>query len=159
MRTTLQLSIVLTATFAAVAVIAVEPPRSLSLGDAVIEFNRKAQLDEIGKDQPPLTEDEVVAAIRGWIREQMPATDAVYDAFQRVATTKQLPPTAKLHFTTDWHGFKGMHFDVWWIDLTLTEGSKHGYTYRLRDRKIRCRPVEAADDVLIVPTRQNDETE
>jgi len=130
------------------------PAQPRSLSDAVKEFNWKAQTDPIGKGQPLLTEDEVVAAIRGWIREQMPAPDAVYNAFQQVAETKRLPPTAKMDFTTGWHGYKGFHFEVWWIDLTLTEGSKHGYTYRLRDRKIRCRPINASDDALVVPAGQ-----
>ena len=38
-------------------------PLKFLLGD----FNRKAAEDAIGKSEPKLTEDEVVAAIRAWI--------------------------------------------------------------------------------------------
>ena len=70
------------------------------LADAVQEFNQRAQKDATGKDQPALTEDEVVAAIRGWIRERVPATDEVYKVYQTIADTKKLPEGATLEFTT-----------------------------------------------------------
>jgi hypothetical protein len=139
--------------------LAADAPKPRPLSEAVKEFNQKAQKDPTGKNEPPLSEDEVVAAIRGWIREQVPASDPVYNAFQNVAKTKQLPPNATLTFTTNWEGFNGLDFDVWWIDLTLFQGPKSGYTYRLRDRKIRCRPMDASGDVLIVPAGQRDKTQ
>ncbi|MCH8277858.1 MAG: hypothetical protein IIC12_02880 [Proteobacteria bacterium] len=42
---------------------------AISLKASVENFNQKARSHAIGKTQPPLTEDEVVAAIRGWIPE------------------------------------------------------------------------------------------
>src|SRR6516165_6186366 len=62
-----------------------------TLADAVEEFNQRAQQDATGKDQPALTVDEVVAAIRGWIRERVPATDEVYNVYQTIADTQKLP--------------------------------------------------------------------
>jgi len=113
-----------------------------SLRDAVQEFNAKAINDPIGKDQPALTEDEVVASIRGWIRAHTPGvSDEVYDEFQKVAETGKLPKGAKLTSTTSWLGYRGFHFDVWWVDLTISTGEKTGYTFRIRDQKIRSRPV------------------
>jgi hypothetical protein len=111
------------------------------LADAVKEFNQRAQKDATGKDQPALTEDEVVAAIRGWIREQVPATDEVYKFYQTIADTKKLPEGAALRFTTKWSGFNNHEFDVWWIDLDIKTGAGKGYTFRIRDRKLRCRPL------------------
>src|SRR5438046_396842 len=41
-------------------------PKEVSLGQAVEDFNRRAQSTKIGKTQPPLTVEEVVAAIHDW---------------------------------------------------------------------------------------------
>jgi hypothetical protein len=116
------------------------PGGNESLRDAVAAFNERARNDETGKQQPPLTEEEVVAAIRGWIRERVKASGEVYAAYQRIADTGRLPEGAELDFTTGWVGFRGYDFDVWWIDLTIRTGPASGYTYRIRDRKLRCRP-------------------
>jgi hypothetical protein len=38
---------------------------------------------------------------------------------------------------------RGREFDsdVWWVDLSIFTGEKTGYTFRIRDRKIRSRPT------------------
>src|SRR5688500_8207225 len=95
-----------------------EKGKVATLADAVEEFNQRAQKDATGKDQPALSEDEMVAAIRGWIRERVTATDEVYKAYQTIADTKRLPEESKLTFTTRWSGFNNHEFDVWWIDLS-----------------------------------------
>jgi hypothetical protein len=52
------------------------------LADAIADLNAKAEKDAIGRLQPPLTEAEVVAAIRGWIRKHgPPIDDETYLAF------------------------------------------------------------------------------
>jgi hypothetical protein len=123
------------------------------LAEAVKEFNERAQKDATGKDQPALTEDEVVAAIRGWIRERVPATDEVYKVYQTIADTKKPPEGAILTFTTRWSGFNNHEFDVWWIDLSIKTGADTGYTFRVRDQKLRCRPLatEFPDSLFGVP--------
>jgi hypothetical protein len=113
---------------------------SISLADAVEIFNAGAKSDRIGKDQPALTENEVVAAIRGWDRKiRPPASDAVYNAFQKIADKGRIPKNAKLRWTTA--ASDGLHrSDVWRIDLDLVTGEKSGYTFRVRDRTISVRP-------------------
>jgi hypothetical protein len=119
-----------------------ENGKAATRADVVKEFNQRAQQNATGKDQPDLTEDEVVAAIRGWIREKVPATDEVYKVYQGVADTKTLPAGAKLTFTTRLTGLNKHDFDVWWVDLSVMTGANTGYTFRLRDRMLRCRPQE-----------------
>jgi len=120
-----------------------EPPveAATPLAKAVEEFNAKAAKNATGRTQPPWTEDEVVAAIRGWVRSKRKASDAVYAAYQRIASDRSLPPGAALRFTTSWVGYKGYKFDVWWIDLSIRTGKGTGYTFRIRDRKLRVRPL------------------
>ena len=117
-----------------------------SLNMAVQDFNHKASTDSIGKTQPPLTEDEVVAAIRGWIPEHTPGvTDDVSERFQEIAETGTLPDGAELSFTTGWTGYRGFKFQVWWVDLSIKlDPEKTGvyrYTFRIRDQKISSRKM------------------
>ncbi len=114
---------------------------STALADAVKAFNAEASMDRVGKDQSPLTEDEVVAALRGWIRDKVPASDEIYDAYQTIAETRKLPEGSRLTRTTRWSGYNGYHFTVWWVDLNIRTGENTGYTYRIRDRKITSRPL------------------
>jgi len=114
----------------------------IPLAKAVREFNEKAKANATGKDQPPLTTDEVVASIRGWIRERISATDEVYGAYQKIADSGMLPPGAYLSYTTGWKGFNGYDFDLWWVDLTISTGKNSGYTFRLRDQKLSSRPAK-----------------
>jgi hypothetical protein len=132
-------AIVLVLTYSAIA--GDEKVKPVTLADAVKSFNQMAKKNAIGKDQPALTGDEVVAAIRGWVREQVPATDEVYKVYQTIADTKELPEGARLRFTTKWIGFNNHEFDVWWIDLDVKTGAKTMYTFRIRDQKLRCRPI------------------
>lgn len=111
-----------------------------SLSTAVRAFNQEAAANATGRTQPPLTEDEVIAAIRGWIPEYGPdVTDDVYQQFQEIAESRELPPHTEFSFHTDYRGYRGFNFKVWWIDLKVGNGKRTGltgYTFRIRDQKI-----------------------
>src|SRR5262245_36272791 len=38
-------------------------------------------------------------------------------------------------------GYNKHEFDVWWVDLSIRTGPDIGYTFRIRDQKLRCRPL------------------
>ena len=127
-----------------------------SLKTAVENFNQKALRHSIGKTQPPLTEDEVVAAIRGWIPEHTPGvTDDVYDRFQEIAESRVLPYGAELSFCPSWRGYRGFRFEVSWIDLFIKTGEKAGYKFRIRDQKISSRKM-TPDEIAEIETRGRD---
>jgi hypothetical protein len=158
------LSVVIFVGFLALAVsnfAADKPPAessTTSLADAVKEFNESFRVKHAGKDQPPLTEDEVVAAIRGWVREfTPPVTDEVYDAFQKVAETRVLPKGAKIDMINGWKGYRGFSFDVWWIDLRMPVGEKSGYAFRIRSRTMSSRPLNEEEKQQIENQRIKDE--
>ena len=76
--------------------VAAQDDSTTSLGNAVEAFNERASANAIGKHQPPLTEDEVVASIWGWIRDYgPPVSDHVYAIFQKIAETRKLPEGIK----------------------------------------------------------------
>jgi hypothetical protein len=121
----------------------VHPPTSLA--EAVKAFNAEAATDPIGKDQSPLTEDEVIASIRGWIRKEQPISDEDYKVFQKIAEERQFPEGAYLHEFTGWSGYNDMHFDVWWVDLRIDTPDGKRLGHRIRARMIRSRPLTEAE--------------
>jgi hypothetical protein len=112
------------------------------LAEAVKAFNAAAAAHPVGKQQPPLTGDEVVAALRGWDRDRVPAPEEVYRTFQGIADRRSLPRGASLSCITRWTGFRGYDFEVWWVDLSLRTGPNTFYVFRIRERKLSCRPAE-----------------
>jgi hypothetical protein len=124
-------------TFSGLVAVADDDPPARSLAEAVKSFNEQAKTEIfVGRNQPPLTEEEVVAAIRGWIRKQAPVDNDTYAIYEKIASTKMLPARATITFTTRWEGYNGYNFDVWWIDLSVMTGETTGYGFRIRDRKI-----------------------
>lgn len=108
-----------------------------TLKAAVVKFNEGAQTHLVGKTQLPLTQEEVVAAIRGWIPESTPGvTEEIYEKFQAIAESGELPANAQLSSKSVWTGYRGYHFKVWWIDLSIETGAGTAYTFRIRDQKI-----------------------
>jgi hypothetical protein len=137
-----------------------------SLSSAVDQFNKKAQRNATGRAQPPLTDAEVIAAIRAWTpltddeviaairvltRKTTGVTDEVYQAFQKIAETQQLPKGAELSYTTGWTGYRDYHFHVWWINLSIPTGENPGFSFRIRDRKLSSRKLTADEQRRIKP--------
>lgn len=135
------------AVIAAVAFSAQDEAAPSTLKAAVAKFNQETQTHPIGKSQFPLTEDEVIAAIRGWIPESTPyVTDKIFNAFQEIAESRKLPPDGvELSFRADWAGYRGFRFDLWWIDLTIKTGENDACLFRIRDQKISSRKMTAEE--------------
>ncbi len=148
MRTIAGTSIVaLVAVIAVVAFAGPDDATATTLNEAVAKFNQKTRTHPIGKSQLPLTEDEVIAAIRGWIPEHTPdVTDKIYNAFQEIAESRKLPPDgAEFSFRADWTGYRGYRFDIRWIDLTIATGKNEACSFRIRDQKISSRKMTAEE--------------
>lgn len=128
--------------------------KRLLLEEAVDKFNQKSQETKIGKDQPPLTVDEVIAAIRAWDRKKIPASDKVYEAYQKIAESRVLPDKAEFDFMTGFTNDR-FEFDVWWVNLSISTGPKSGYGFRIREQILSSRPLTIENDVLNVPKRVN----
>jgi hypothetical protein len=111
--------------------------KGVPLLEAVEMFNSRADEDPIGALQEPLTTDEVVAAIRLWDRKRSRIEDATWNVFLRIADERIMPDNASLKFISECKNCNGYDCDVWWIDLQVGEGAR-GYSYRIRDRKIKC---------------------
>lgn len=117
---------------------------SVCLADAVKALNARAAKHAIGKDQQPLTEEEVIGAIRAWEREKgSPVSDKLYSIFKRVADTRELPKNAELEGLGGlWVPSWDFYYDVWWIRVKVEREDGSSYGFPIRERIIRSRTLE-----------------
>src|SRR5687767_5474663 len=69
---------------------------SIPLADAVASFNANAAHDPVGRLEPPLTEDEIVAAVNAQLPTLADADSQVKAIYRRIARTGRLPRSALL---------------------------------------------------------------
>jgi hypothetical protein len=117
-------------------------PPVMSLDEAVRIFNARAQADQVGKDQPPLTVDEVVGAIRWFNRNEAPVTDAEFAAFRQIAQTKQLPAGSEFEVLNGFIPGDGFRYTRWSVRIRMPRTAAPGgsFAYCLRERTIRAEP-------------------
>lgn len=119
-------------------------PSPTPLDSAIASFNAKARANEIGREQPPLTEDEVVAAIRWCQRDDHPqAGDAQFAAFKRIADTKVFPSGAQIEVISRFVPDGEVQFNGWSVRVVMPHEPPNGGTYAfiIRERWIRSRPL------------------
>ena len=114
------------------------------LKNAVRKFNDEAREHSIGKEQTPLTEDEVIASIRAWDKRNRPS-DETFAVYRAIANSRRLPPHARIYSRDTWSDSQYV-FTVWCIDLHIKTGENRGYAFRIRDQKISSR--ELTDDEI-----------
>ena len=113
-----------------------------ALATAIEVFNAQSLKSPIGKDQAPLTQEELVAAIRLAERKEHPsASDALFASFQRIAQTGKLPAGAEFEVLTGLDPGADYLFDVWYVRIMLPKEDGGTYSFPIRSRIIRSRPV------------------
>ncbi len=120
------------------------PANGQPLSTALKAYNQEAA--RLGVKEPPLTEEEVIAATRGWNRTEQKVDDETYAVFQRIADSKSLPAQAKLVFRPS-RTYKGSDYIEWSVALTLNSryggenfargGDRYTYFFPIHGRLIR----------------------
>ncbi len=114
--------------------------KSIALKEAAAAFNRMAQTNPIGRNQPALTVDEIVGAFRAWMGEKE-CNEKTRKAFQQVIDSQSLLPGQSLLFNTK-HVSDGFVFDVWSIQF----GDVDSYAwFTIRNANIASRPKSEAE--------------
>ena len=105
-------------------------PKEISLDTAVTVFNRFAQCDERSKVQPPLTVDELVAAIRDWdcTEEKDTINKKVCADIWKIAETGKMPKGSfidsdgsvnRVYTVHDFNGYLIKTYEIYlyiWLD-------------------------------------------
>jgi hypothetical protein len=119
-----------------------EPPAT-SLAEAIRAFNERASVDPVGKGEAPLTEEEVVAAIRWWDRDRKPALpeapvpEALARRFLRIAEAREFPADASFETLTKFKPGGDYLFTIWSVRLVLPRGGGYSYDIEVRHRMVR----------------------
>lgn len=124
-------------------------PKATSLVQAVDEFNKRAQRTGVGKTQPPLTVDEVLAAIRDWSPKEDPIELPIFEGLQQAAKSGMLPKGAYLRFNSGAYSRNGYDIDAWNVYLQVGLDKYHAdlvgvpaYGVLIRRQYIASRPEE-----------------
>jgi hypothetical protein len=122
---------------------------AVPLAEAIRKFNEEAKRDPVGKEQPPLTLDEVLAAIRLPDKKHYAsATDEQFAEFKRIAETQVFPATAEFE-VLGWMDPGGDYlYQMWDVRIMLTAPEGNTYSFTVRRRLIRSQSVEEAAAAL-----------
>jgi hypothetical protein len=94
-------------------------PKEVPLSQAVNECNRRIQNTRVGKTQPPLTVDEVLAAIRDWSNKEAPIDPKMYNVIQNISKTEIMPKGSYFFFSTGTISYNGYDIDALRIYLRV----------------------------------------
>ncbi|MDQ3623423.1 MAG: thioredoxin family protein, partial [Verrucomicrobiota bacterium] len=94
------------------------------LDAAVRELNEHAAADPIGKAQPPLTEDAVIAAIRWELlnREKLEVSDGTARVLEAIPQTRALPKGLTLETDQGYEPNDRVTFEAWAVRLRIPGG-------------------------------------
>jgi hypothetical protein len=121
-------------------------PSAVSLAEAVRMFNARAAENSIGKSQPPLSEDEVIAAIR-WLlldSKKLPVLDKTLQSLRSIPDSCEFPSEFDLAFMTDFQADSRTAFTKWSVRLRIPAEPRGTTEIVIRDRMIAARFSDAA---------------
>jgi len=121
------------------------------LRKAVKDFNDRAAKDEIGKTQPLLTEEEVVAAIR-WVilgGDKLPVSDKTYKTLVGIPDSRELPQGFKLEVLTSFIPNDQGVFAAWSVLLRIPREPDGTHAIEVRQRWIGSRLLSEEEKKLV----------
>jgi hypothetical protein len=126
-------------------------PNAVPLCVAVKDFNDRAARDEIGQEQAPLTEEEVVAAIRWAIvtRDKLPVSDKTCQTLARITESRELPQGFELEVLTGFAPNDQVYFSAWSVRLRVPREPMGTYAISIRERWISSRLVGEEERMVI----------
>ena len=141
------------------AQLATEEPsghRARSLAEAVRVFNARAAEDSIGKSQSPLTEDEVIAAIRWSLLEidKLAVSDKTIQALRGIIDSRELPPRFDLEVDTLFEPNDRMEVTKWSVPLRIPAEPQGTTCISIREQPIRSRLFGEEERKVIAKWRE-----
>ncbi|HBO42586.1 MAG TPA: hypothetical protein DD670_01350, partial [Planctomycetaceae bacterium] len=112
-----------------------------SLSEAIRVFNARARENFIGKDQLPLTEDEVITAIRWPLldTDKLPVSDKTLEALRKIVEFRALPRGFELEVLTRFRPNDRIEVTRWSVRLRIP-AEPHGTTcISIREKPISSR--------------------
>lgn len=114
--------------------------QDIPLSDAIARFNRVAGCNEVGRTQPPLTEAELLAAVRDESTYEGTLSDISKSKFRRISNEKLLPKGMFLTFEPGRLNQENGFSVTCWRIILMTELDKYPLLPRdeeVNDGKVR----------------------
>lgn len=119
-----------------------------SIQVAVDAFNQKVKRQERGAQQPPLTAEEVLTAIKSFDREEdgRDVNDQEVASFRAVTSLGELPETARFEVYTGRHSGPYVIERTWDIRLLIPAIGHDGFVrFKIRDTKLEDETINPED--------------
>ena len=113
-----------------------------------------------GLDMPPLTEQEVIAAIRfqKTRRNKFDITDGEFARMQQIADTRRLPADAEISVLTGYQPGDGYRYDIWSVRFSMREQVNtvpYPFTgFTIREHYVQSQPLDL-DKIAWGPVAEN----
>ncbi len=138
-----------------------DSPQSVSLDEAVRQFNERCEKSGIGKAEQPLKAEAVVAAIRWRMlsRDKLPVSDETFRALGRIAAGGPLPEGFELEVLTSYEPNDEVTFNVWSVRLRIPGGSipKGTTCINIQEKMVSSRLIGEAERKVIREWRQKEQ--
>jgi serine/threonine protein kinase len=127
-----------------------EEQGSVPLSAAIARFNSSPNVAD-GIKQPPLTEDEVVAAIlcEQTRRDRHDVDEAFFQQYQDIARTRALPKGAAIEVIPAFETAEGSTFTIWSVRIRLpkfaSDESKGTYAFKIREQFVSVKHADAGE--------------
>ncbi len=131
----------------------------IALAAAVNILNKQAATDPIGKDQPPLTEEAVVAAIR-WAmldRKAVRVSDETFNTLGEIIATHTLPNGFELEYLTGYEPNDEITYDVWSVRLRIPAYPNGTTCITIVEKSLRSRLIGAEERSVIEKWRKKEQ--
>ncbi len=115
-----------------------KPIDGLLISDAVRLFNLQQQQDPIGRTQPLLTDDELIASVRVAQYLLLPDYKKRFrkEEFDTINNSRLLPAGWSIEKRTGLESKEGAKWTIWAVDLKIVRRDGTGFTHTIRDRTI-----------------------
>lgn len=120
--------------------------KAIPLAEAIDAFNVKHPTAG-GVRMEPITEEEVISAIRWWKtkKDDAPVSEKNFARFQEISATRQMPEDGQFELIERFQsGGPGNVRVIWSVRLRMPNGQKEGWTYafNIREHHIRSERFE-----------------
>jgi hypothetical protein len=123
----------------AVSSISLDDDESSSLADAVRAVNEQAAKLAESRSQNPLTEEQVVDAIKKLKRDETKLVDKDYESLRQIAETRRLPKNIHLKQFVRYNDGTGVQHG-WWVRLLLLRKDQATFAVTVREEISLRRP-------------------
>jgi len=135
-----------------------EKPEAVFLPEAVRVFNAQAVQDRIGKEQPPLTVDEVKAALLWALStpDQLPVSDQTLRKLRGILNGSPLPDGFKLEVLTGYEPNDETSFTVWSVRFRVPRLPEGTYAITVREKMLGARQFGERERAVIRDWREKE---